>query len=208
MPDLQKLLEESAAHHRGHLCPRQVLGVRMGLYAAELFGLSLPQGDKRLFAFVETDGCLTDGIAVATGCWWGRRTMRLIDYGKTAVTFVDTQIERAVRISPAPAARTRCEVYASNAPDRWHAQLDAYQTMPTAELLDAHEVVLTISLQAILSQPGLRVVCAQCGEDILNERFIRQGDQFLCLACGEGAYYTIRWEAIRAAALNSHEDCR
>jgi formylmethanofuran dehydrogenase subunit E len=31
----------------------------MGTNAAELFGLNLLQNDKRLFAFVETDGCLT-----------------------------------------------------------------------------------------------------------------------------------------------------
>ena len=69
MNDLETLLKQSAERHQQHLCPRQVLGVRMGIYAGELFGLDLPQTDKRLFAFVETDGCLTDGIAVATGCW-------------------------------------------------------------------------------------------------------------------------------------------
>ncbi len=162
----------------------------MGLYAAELLGLDLPQSDKRLFTLVETDGCLTDGIAVATGCWWGSRTMRLIDYGKTAATFVDTQNERAIRISPALAARTRSTLFASNAPDSWHAQLEAYQIMPAGELLEAHAVALTISLQAIISKPGQRVVCDLCGEDILNERYVRQDEKLLCYACAEGAYYT------------------
>ena len=48
MRDLQTLLNASAERHHNHLCPRQVLGVRMGLYAAELFDLDLPQNDKRL----------------------------------------------------------------------------------------------------------------------------------------------------------------
>lgn len=61
MLDLQTLLNESAHQHRDHLCPRQVLGVRMGMYAAELLNFELPQSDKRVFAFVETDGCLVDG---------------------------------------------------------------------------------------------------------------------------------------------------
>jgi formylmethanofuran dehydrogenase subunit E len=39
---LEALLTQSAEYHR-HLCPRQVLGVRMGLYAGELLGLELPQ---------------------------------------------------------------------------------------------------------------------------------------------------------------------
>jgi formylmethanofuran dehydrogenase subunit E len=201
MPNLQSLLNETASHHGGHLCPRQVLGVRMGLYAAELLGLNLPQSDKRLFTWVETDGCFTDGIAVATGCWWGRRTIRLMDYGKTAATFVDTEIERAIRISPAQAARTQSAIYAPNAPDHWHAQLAAYQIMPNEELLDAQEVALTISMRAILSVPGRRVVCEQCGEDIINERFIQQGEKYLCYPCANGAYYSISCSQISADIL-------
>jgi formylmethanofuran dehydrogenase subunit E len=189
MPEFQDLLNQSAARHKGHLCPRQVLGVRMGLYAAELLDLDLPQSDKRLFTFVETDGCLTDGIAAETGCWWGRRTMRLVDYGKTAATFVDTQTNRAVRITPSSSSRTHCMFYAPDAPDRWHAQLEAYQVMPAAELLEAHEVALAVSLQAIISRHGGRVVCEQCGEDIINERFTRRGGKLLCYACADGAYY-------------------
>jgi formylmethanofuran dehydrogenase subunit E len=34
MPTLKELLELSSARHQ-HLCPRQVLGVRMGICAAE-----------------------------------------------------------------------------------------------------------------------------------------------------------------------------
>jgi formylmethanofuran dehydrogenase subunit E len=65
-------------------------GVQMGRLAAELLGLDLPQSDKRLLTIVETDGCFTTGLSVATNCWVGRRTMRVEDYGKVAATFVDT----------------------------------------------------------------------------------------------------------------------
>src|SRR5215210_7732568 len=101
MDDQQRLaqfLERTAALH-DHLCPRQVLGVRIGMYAADLFGLDLPQSDKRLFTFVETDGCFADGVSVSTGCWMGHRTMRAIDYGKVAATFVDTRSMRSIRVS-------------------------------------------------------------------------------------------------------------
>ncbi len=189
MHDLTALLKTTAERHHDHLCPRQVLGVRMGLYASELFGFPLPSSDKRLFAFVETDGCLTDGIAVATGCWWGNRTMRLVDYGKSAVTFVDVQTEKAIRISPTLESRSRALDYAPKAPDRWHAQLAAYQVMPNAELLLAREVVLAISLKVIISQHGGRVICEECGEDIMNERQVVQEGRILCRACARDAYY-------------------
>lgn len=73
-----------------HICPRQVLGLRMGQLAGEFLGLPLPQQDKRLFVFVETDGCFADGVMVATGCSLGHRTMRLEDKGKATATFIDT----------------------------------------------------------------------------------------------------------------------
>ncbi|MGE5263403.1 MAG: FmdE family protein [Acidobacteriota bacterium] len=190
MPDITALLKASAERHHDHLCPRQVLGVRIGLYAGELFGFALPSLDKRLFAFVETDGCLTDGIAVVTGCWWGNRTMRLVDYGKSAATFVDMQTENAIRISPSLESRGRALDYAPNASDRWHAQLAAYQVMPTAELLQAHHVILTVSLKEIISCHGGRVICAECGEDIINEREMRRDGVTLCRACASGAYYS------------------
>src|SRR5688572_19018238 len=84
------MLEASAAHHT-RLCPRQVLGLRMGLLAGQLLRLELPRTDKRLIAIVETDGCTTDGIMAATGCSVGRRTMFIRDWGKVAATFIDVQ---------------------------------------------------------------------------------------------------------------------
>jgi formylmethanofuran dehydrogenase subunit E len=101
MPTLEELLTASAALHH-HLCPRQVLGVRMGLAAGSWLELTLPQTDKRLLTVVETDGCVIDGLAVATGCRVGRRTMRVLDFGKVAATFVDTVTGRAVRLAPHP----------------------------------------------------------------------------------------------------------
>ncbi len=191
MRDFKTLLASSLQLHHDHLCPRQVLGVRMGMYAGELFQLDLPQADKRLFALVETDGCMVDGISAATNCAVGHRTMRVMDYGKTAVTFVDTETEQAIRVSPQITARQRASAYAPDAPDRWHAQLAAYQMMPAHELLNAQSVVLTISLKAWISQHGLRVVCQQCGEDIINERQVQVAGRILCRACAQGAYYAV-----------------
>lgn len=190
MQMLQELLQTSAQQHRGCLCPRQVLGVRIGMYAAELFALDLPQIDKRLFAFVETDGCLVDGIAVATNCSVGSRTMRVMDYGKSAATFVDTVSNRAIRITPRRESRRRALEYAPNEPNRWHAQLAAYPIMPAEELLLAQDVQLTVSLSAIISQHGHRVICAECGEDIINEREVCRDGLVLCRACVGDAYYS------------------
>jgi len=190
MRNLESFFDQLSVMH-DHLCPKQVLGIRFGMYAAEWLDLNLPQTDKRLFAFVETDGCFTDGVAAATGCWVGHRTMRVMDYGKVAATFVDTFTERAIRISPTRESRLRATRYAPAAPDRWHAQLLAYKIMPTEELLLAQRVTLNVSLAAIISRHGMRVVCERCGEDIINAREVRRAGKILCRACAGDAYYTI-----------------
>ncbi len=189
MDNLAPYLAHLADLHN-HLCPRQILGLRMGLYAGQQLGLSLPQSDKRLFVFVETDGCFADGVLAATGCSLGHRTLRLVDFGKVAATFVDTLTGQALRLAPLPTARQAAEHCCPAAASRWHAQLEAYQVMPADHLFSVQSVALAVSLQAIISQPGLRVVCDQCGEEIMNAREIRIDGRTLCRACAGEAYYT------------------
>jgi formylmethanofuran dehydrogenase subunit E len=188
MPTFEELLHRSADLHQ-HLCPRQVLGVRMGLAGGRWLGLEVPQMDKRLLTIVETDGCGADGIAVATGCWVGRRSLRVLDFGKVAATFVDTQTGRAVRVVPTANSRQQAKAYAPEASSRWEAYLLGYQWMPEAELLSFQEVALELSLTEILSRDGYRVNCDLCGEEIINEREVVREGVTLCRACAGERYY-------------------
>lgn len=181
---------EACRQLHDHVCPRQILGLRMSVWAAALLGLPLPQRDKRVLAIVETDGCFCDGVAVAANCWVGRRTLRVEDYGKVAATYVDTHTERAWRIIPHFQARARAAAYAPEAASRWEAMLLGYQRMPTPELLLAQPVTLHTPVRALVSVAGHRTTCARCGEEILNEREIVQETETLCRACAQGAYYS------------------
>lgn len=187
---LEDLLAAVAALH-DHLCPRQVLGVRLGMYAGTLLDLALPQRDKRLLTIVETDGCAADGIAVATGCWVGRRTLRVEDLGKVAATFVDTHRRRAVRIAPSPRARDLASQFAPEATNRWEAQLIGYQRMPDESLLGWQPVELITPVETLISRPGLRVICQRCGEEIMNEREVIRDGQVLCRGCAGSSYYRV-----------------
>ncbi len=182
------MLMASAQLH-SHLCPRQVLGVRMSLLAGDLLGLDLPQRDKRLVTIVETDGCAADGVAVAAGCWVGRRTLRVEDFGKVAATYTDSQTGCSIRVWPRPEARRLAGQYAPPTDDRWWAQLIGYQRMPSELLLDWRSVVLRTPVETLVSRPGLRAICAACGEEIMNEREVERGDLTLCRACAGQGYY-------------------
>lgn len=190
MPTLDELLAACASLHH-HVCPRIVLGVRMGIWAGELLALEVPQQKKRLLTIVETDGCFSDGVAVATNCWVGRRTMRVEDYGKVAATFVDTKSHTAWRIAPHPNARQEAARYAPEAANRWQAMLLGYQRMPTAMLLVARRVDLVTPIEAIISHAGQRTGCDRCGEEIINGREVLVGKETLCLACAQGGYYRV-----------------
>ncbi len=185
------LLQASAEHH-SHVCPRQVIGVRMGQYAGQLLGLQVPQAGKRLFTFIETDGCMLDGVVAGTGCTVGRRTMHIYDFGKMAASFVDRETEQAVRIAPNPQARESCPQYAPDAADHWHAYVYAYQVMPVDRLLVAQLIHLTVSMEAIISRKKARAVCDCCGEEIFNDREVVANGTVLCRACAGQAYYAAR----------------
>jgi formylmethanofuran dehydrogenase subunit E len=186
---LHGLLETSGALHR-HICPRQVLGVRMGLLAGKYLGLELPRTDKRLLVLVETDGCFADGVSVATGCWLGRRTMRLFDYGKVAATFVDTKTTQAVRVFPHPNARTRARVLLPDL-QKWQAYLEGYQLLSDEELLVVQPVQLEFSLPELLSHAAAKVICQSCGEEVINGREMVQAGKTLCKRCAGDGYYGV-----------------
>lgn len=188
MSELQTLLEASAVHHK-HLCPRQVLGVRMGLLAGEVLGIEVPQTKKRLFTFVESDGCGMGGIATATGCFTRRRTLRVLDFGKLAATFVDRENGRSIRIYPHPQSRQRAVDALPEEKNRWQAQLKAYQILLDEALFVVEPVRLTVSLEKIISKPGLCVLCEVCGEEISNGREVEQNGRVLCRACAGESYY-------------------
>jgi formylmethanofuran dehydrogenase subunit E len=199
---LEELLDVAARNHH-RLCPRQVLGVRMGLLGGRWLGLEVPRRDKRLLAFIETDGCFADAISAATGCQVGRRTLRLVDYGKVAATFVDTRTGRAVRVVPRPGVRERAWAYAPEAKNRWQAQLLGYQRMPEEELLVTEEVTLLLSLEKLISRSGIRVNCQACGEEILNEREVLRDGMVLCRSCAGERYYVPARGAVRGRTLDS-----
>lgn len=186
--DITYLLNKSMQDH-DHLCPRQILGVRIGLTGMKTLGFDRPPTKKRVLVISETDGCFVDGVIAATGCTVGHRTLRVKDYGRVAVTFVDTKTGRAVRVAPRLDIRERASAFVPEESRHYFAQMRAYQFMPDEEMFTVQEVVLNTPVEQILSRPGVRVNCDVCGEEIMNEREVHQHGLTLCQPCAHGGYY-------------------
>ena len=194
MLKMQDYLDKCAARHK-HLCPRQVLGVRMGMMASRYLDFELRQPEKRLLTIVETDGCFADGIEAATGCTVGHRTLRVQDYGKVAAVFVDTKSGEAFRIAPLLDVRITADEYGEGR-SRWHRQLSGYQRMPVEKLFSIDWVILNVSIVEIVSRPGVRTNCDRCGEEIINERELTYDGIIICRPCAGNTYYTPVSESI------------
>lgn len=189
--DLAQLLQKSASDH-SHLCPRQVLGVRMGLAGLEALGEEAPTNAKTMLIIIETGGCFADGIRVATGATVGHRTLRVEDLGKIAATFTRLKDNKSLRLAPRPDVRRRALEYAPEEKRHYFAQLKGYQIMPVQELFSIREVELVTSAQQIISHQRARALCSQCGEEIINEREVVMNGKVLCQTCAYGGYYRVR----------------
>lgn len=191
--DFELLLQESVNLH-GHLCPGQVLGVRMAMVGLSSIGIDDPRGKdrKNLFVFVEMDRCATDAVQSVTGCSLGKRTMKFLDYGKMAATFLNVLTGKAVRVVALDSARHKAEKLFPLIEDKYAAQLEAYKVMPDEALFETADVSVEIKPEDLPGRPLSRVQCSMCGEYIQDMREVYRDGKALCRPCSGESYYTSR----------------
>jgi len=190
--DFEALLDESIKIH-GHLCPGQVLGVKMSMLGLREIGIEDPKGKdrKNLIVFVEMDRCATDAVQSVTGCSLGHRTMKFMDYGKMAAAFVNLKTGRAVRVVAKEESREKAKKYFPDIDDKYKAQLEAYKVMPDKELFDVMNVKVEIKPEDLPGRPLRRIPCDICGEYVQDMREVHKSGKTLCRPCAEGGYYKI-----------------
>jgi formylmethanofuran dehydrogenase subunit E len=184
METLDEMLEKAEAAH-GHMCPGQILGVRMALVGLAKLGLSDPRGAdrKRLVTYIEIDRCATDAIAMVTGCRLGKRTLKFRDWGKMAATFVDLETGRAVRVTALESSRERAKEMFPEAESKGRQQMMAYRSLKDEELFCVQPVRVTLGESDLPGRRGERVACARCGEGVNFGRFLNVDGERLCLSC-------------------------
>ncbi|MBI5076734.1 MAG: formylmethanofuran dehydrogenase [Nitrospirae bacterium] len=190
--NFETLLEESARIH-GHLCPGQVLGVKMSMLGLREIGINDPKGKDRksIIVFVEMDRCATDAVQSVTGCSLGHRTMKFMDYGKMAATFLNLKSGRAVRVVAREDARDRAKICFPDIEDKYRAQLEAYKIMTDHELFDKMEVTVKVRPEDMPGRPLSRVRCRECGEYVQDMKEVHRNGNVLCRSCAGNGYYTV-----------------
>jgi formylmethanofuran dehydrogenase subunit E len=174
------------------MCPGQVLGIRMAKLGLGSIGIDDPVKDrKRLLTFVEIDRCATDAVSLVTGCRLGKRSLKFLDYGKGAATFVNVETGRAVRVVARDDSRAKAKAMFPALTDSSQAQLEAYKLMENEDLFNLEAVRVKLKPEDLPGRPHSRVTCAQCGEGVNDGRERRLGDRILCRSCAGERYYDL-----------------
>lgn len=209
MKPFRELLISSAREH-GHLCPGQVVGVRMAMLGCRLIGLNDPTSHeqiKKLIVFVEMDRCTGDAVAHVTGVKLGRRSLKFVDYGIMAATFVNLQTRKAFRILSTEESRDLVPVYAPDILEKNIQQLEAYQMMPDSVLFRVQEVDVPLDKYDLPGPTSRKAACERCGQVIRDHREVEVDGVTLCKPCAQGAYFRnareITWENMNWAPEQS-----
>ena len=194
MEDFETLLKGSAEAH-GHLCPGQVIGVRMAMLGCELIGLDepalLPQ-IKSLIVYVEIDRCATDAISYVTGARLGRRSLKFVNNGIMAATFVNLDSGKAYRIRARESSREQVANYAPDLVDEREQQLAAYQKMPEDVLFEVRAVGVDVPFSDLPGPTQFKSECESCGVIVRDKREIYINSKILCRICAGDSYFKER----------------
>jgi len=94
--DFEQYFKKVSEFH-GHACAGIALGTKITLAAMRTLGLDPAVRNKQLMAFVETDRCMADAVMIVTGCTPGHRSLKFVDFGKFAASFLNLENGQAVR---------------------------------------------------------------------------------------------------------------
>src|SRR5215208_4706826 len=145
LANLDGLIDECGSLH-GHICPGQILGVRMAVLGCLLAGIEDPRGvdRKRLLVWVEIDRCVTDAVSAVTGVRLGKRSLKFLDYGKVAATFLNLSENRAYRIVAKEESRELADALYPAVEDKKERQMLTYREADVALLFKIEPVIIEL----------------------------------------------------------------
>jgi formylmethanofuran dehydrogenase subunit E len=165
----------------------------MALLGCRLIGLDDPSSHdqiKKLIVYIEMDRCAADAVAHVTGVRLGRRSLKFMDYGIMAATFVNLETDLAFRVLSTEDARSLVPVYAPEIVEKSKQQLEAYMRMPDSVLFRVQKVQTTVDEVDLPGPTRKKVPCSRCGQVVRDGREVIQDGQILCRPCTREVYFS------------------
>ncbi len=181
----------------GHSC----MGLATGYRVAEAALKNLQSDrdiDEEIIAIVENDNCSVDAIQYVTGCTMGKGNLIFFDYGKPVYSFVKRSDQKAVRIVPRgfdenrfpELAELRPKVLSGEATAEEQERfsnataqaLQQFLSDPLDKVVEIQETSLIIPEKAKIFNS---IICADCGEKVMEPRARVRNGQMVCLPCAE-----------------------
>jgi formylmethanofuran dehydrogenase subunit E len=185
MESIDGLLERYELEH-GNLCPGIVLAIRMTVLGCQLVGIEDPSGadQKKLIVWIEIDRWLADAVETITGARLGKRTLKFLDYGKLAATFLNLETGMAVRIVALESSRRLADQRHSEIQSKHVRQMNVYREAADEELFAVKNVRIRLNEMDAPGHPSARAICAQCGEEVNDGRDVKtDAGSSLCRPC-------------------------
>ncbi|NVN92125.1 MAG: formylmethanofuran dehydrogenase subunit E [Desulfuromonadales bacterium] len=181
--NVHEVLQRCIDYH-GHYCAGQSLGVRIAKKGLELVAA---EDQKDLIVFVENDRCIADAVLMATGTRLGRRSLKFVDYGKMAATFVNLKTDTAYRVVLKPVDHDKAP-----RDDGQEEVKERVLTLEDDELLSWKKVKVRLRKEELPGKPERIVNCVQCGEKVFDAKDLDGNGTVagpFCVSCVRGAYY-------------------
>ncbi|MDX6445256.1 MAG: hypothetical protein QOH71_2330 [Blastocatellia bacterium] len=188
---IDDLLEQHELAH-GNLCPGALLALRMAVLGCAVVGVEDPRGADRnkLVVWIEIDRWLADAVEAVTGARLGKRTLKFLDYGKLAATFLNIETGEAARIAARESSRGLADLRHPEIEDKYERQMRTYREAAEEELFELRPVEVHLRQKDAPGHPCSRVICAQCGEGVNDGREVNLPDGItLCRPCVYGRDY-------------------
>lgn len=182
MTTLEILLQKAKEFH-GEICPGIVMGTRMTMAGLRELGMDPLVKNRDLIVYVEIDRCATDAIQSICGVSLGHRSLKHMNYGKFAATFVNTRTNKAVRVTALPKKPDQ--------PTDMKEVAIMVAEAPEEELFLIQNVIVNIPKEDLPGFPTHKDACTKCGEQIMDSKEVVVDEKVLCKNCAEGSYYTV-----------------
>jgi len=145
---------------------------------------------KKLIVCVEMDRCTADAVAHVTGVKLGRRSLKFMDYGIMAATFVNLETDVAFRVLSTEEARDLVPLYAPAIVKKSERQIEAYKRMPDSVLFRVQQVQVTVNAVDMPGPTCKKVSCGRCGQVVRDGREVVKDGVTLCRLCSGNAYFS------------------